>query len=807
MESADSEGATNNSTAPISRVEPDDSEATSSNGPKRKMTPEPSPRKRRRERCIESPHFTAENYELWKNCGTWKEETKKVVEEVLKKLEEVNSIGSDEEELLHSLKKKTQQLKEKCLLENICIGVFGQTGAGKSSLVNAVLEEESLLPTSAIGACTSAIIKVQSDRGRKFKAEIEFLTEKEWNEELKVLVELCEENRDDDDDGDDEEDEESKDVEMAKQKLIMMYGDCGPLKSYEELVKMNIYQDVPKNSRKVLSEENAQALSSKLDPYIRSKTRQTDKIYWPLVKSVSVYIPRSQVLPEGVVLIDFPGSGDSNKTRDEMWKEELINCSSVWIVSRISRSIDEKIGAEIFGTSIKAARNGGRCHDIAFICTQTDDIHPHEYIREQGFTDEAMNISIEDDLMDSSRKKKRFCMLHRNQTVKKEMVKQYGENWKKQMKNKSAELEFSKDDLHVYTVSSREYWEFRRQSNSCISETEIPNLQKHIINMYLKERKKIVNNYVSEVWGMLLLLTSLNCSQHKQNVILRSKFDTISKDLKKALGDFTEHLESCAKNLQGNLNQGTRDAEKKCLKVIKKHAELPGTKSFQGYHRTLKAICRNHGAYNSARFGPINVNSDLSKCLYQEIDTFCETTLQFNKGRRASMKGQLNRIKLSLTNVIDEPLPTKSTGENAWVWKCRQDFMKTELNALLSDLQRQIIEKKKHIYKAAILSVQQSMKPAYEEAAQKKGAKILPSMQRILIEHVQQQKDKLFRDAAASVMEQFDKMKVCLKEEMDRRLTITLKLGFSQWPGRNPLPDFENEFNQINPIWDQVKKI
>ncbi|XP_048468926.1 nuclear GTPase SLIP-GC-like [Rhincodon typus] len=769
-------------------------------GAERKLTTETPTEKKQRKQKIKSPHITAEDYKLWNNCDRWEAETKKIVEAVLKKLEEVHPNDPNEGNLLLALKKKMQQLKEKCLQENIYIGVFGQSGAGKSSLVNAVLKEQSLLPTSSSGACTSAIIKVQSYRSRKFKAEIQFLSEQDWNDELKLLVELCE-KEDNDDEVDDEDD---KDVEMAKKKLQTMYQDYGPEKSYEELIKMNVYQDIPKSGKKIFSEDTAQGLSMKLDPYIRSRSFQTSKAYWPLVKSISVYIPKCQILPDGVVLVDLPGSGDSNKARDEMWKTDFSNCSSVWIVSAISRAVDEKIAHDIFGTTIKCATNGGRCHDIAFICTKTDDIEWQEYAREQHLTNEDMNLTDDDQLLENSVKQERYCIRHRNEHVKKTIRKQYEAKWTKQMTKGSTQLEFSKDDLCVYTVSSKQYWKSNNETLSHIAaETEIPSLRKHIINLYLKERKKVVYIYVSEVWGMLFLLTSLN--QNKENDILKSRFNIISKDLQKGLEAFSEHLEAACKTLQDYLKGGVQEAEKTCVQVIKQCTELPGVKNYQGFHRTLKAICRNYGVYNSAKFGPFNINYDLSKPLYQKIDQFSERILQFNKGRRTSMKGQFNKIKLSLTNIIDEPLPTKSTAENTWLWKCRQNFMKTELTALLNDLTRQIIDRKQHIYNAAVLSVQHSMKPAYEEAARKKGVGIVPFMQRILNEHVEQLKNKLFKDSRASVMEQFNNMKEKLEEEVRERMNIILNLGFSQWSGHNPLPDFQNELKWINPTWDEVK--
>ncbi|GCC37322.1 nuclear GTPase SLIP-GC-like [Chiloscyllium punctatum] len=785
-------------------MEFEDSEGANSTSSdvRRNQTPETPTGRKQRKRKLKDPSITAEDYELWKNYDKWEAETKKIVEAVLKKLEDSNSNKPNEEDLLLTLKKKMQQLKEKCLQENIYVGVFGQTGAGKSTLLNAVFKEKSLLPTSSSGACTSAIIKVQSYEGRKFKAEIEFLSEQNWNDELKLLVELCG-KEDSDDEVDDEDDME---VETAKNKLQTVYGSSGPEKSYEELVKMNIYQNIPKSGKKILREDNAEELSRKLDPYIRSQPCQTSKIYWPIVKSISVYIPYCQILPEGVVLIDFPGLGDSNKTRSEMWKTNLMNCSSVWIVSAICRAVNEKIVHEIFGTSIKSATNGGRCHDVAFICTKTDDIEEQEYARDYRLTNEEMNLTDDNDLLEYDGKQKQSCIRHRNKHVKETMKKQYEEKWTKLMTKGSTQLEFSKDDLCVYTVSAKQYWKLEQKEPSNIfAETEIPSLRKHIIDLYMKERKKVLNIYVSEVWGMLLLLISLN--QNKQNEILKSRFNTINKAFQMSLEDFNEHLEDICRSLQDHLKHGVREAEKKSGQVIQQHIEPRGGRNYQGFHKTLKAICRNDGVFNSAKFGPIDINHDLSKPLHQKIDHFSDSTLQFNKGRRHSMEGRFNSIKLSLTNIIDEPLPTKSTAENAWVWKCRKDFMKTEINGLFYDLKKQITERKQHFYNAPSLSVQCSMKPAYEEATRKKGAGVLPFMKKILKEHVEEKHEEFFKDARDNAMEQFNDMKEKLKKEIHGRMTITLELGFSQWSGHNPLPDFQKEFDQITLIWNEVKDL
>lgn len=70
-------------------------------------------------------------------------------------------------------------------------------------------------------------------------------------------------------------------------------------------------------------------LSVKLDPYIRTKRRDWDgesaeTHIWPLIKHVEVTLPKSELIPEGVVLVDIPGTGDFNSKRDEMWKKVIL---------------------------------------------------------------------------------------------------------------------------------------------------------------------------------------------------------------------------------------------------------------------------------------------------------------------------------------------------------------------------------------------------------------------------------------------------------------------------------------------------
>ena len=91
------------------------------------------------------------------------------------------------------------------------IGVLGNTGVGKSSLLNALLGEASILPTSGSRGCTAAVVELtyndklltkreSSDNNLDlssaedsevsvYEGTVEFIRFQDWFEELDLLFE------------------------------------------------------------------------------------------------------------------------------------------------------------------------------------------------------------------------------------------------------------------------------------------------------------------------------------------------------------------------------------------------------------------------------------------------------------------------------------------------------------------------------------------------------------------------------------------------------------------------------------------
>ncbi|XP_029903638.1 nuclear GTPase SLIP-GC-like [Myripristis murdjan] len=237
------------------------------------------------------------------------------------------------------------------------VGVFGKTGAGKSFLINAIIGAKNLLPSGKVTACTSVVTKVEANEGSSdYVAEIEFISKKEWDDELWSLLMISIDGKCDD-----------------GGKISALYRE-GIQRSYEELKQDKHFKSLPEflsSTKKELRCATASQLSAQLVKF--TKHDKSGRQYWPLVKCVTIKAPRVHDLLEYVTLMDLPGTGDCNPHRNRMWKEYVGSCSTVWIVTEINRAASEKEAWDIFEDTINLIGNGGECQRIIFICTKSDD--------------------------------------------------------------------------------------------------------------------------------------------------------------------------------------------------------------------------------------------------------------------------------------------------------------------------------------------------------------------------------------------------------------------------------------------------
>ncbi|KFP82976.1 Nuclear GTPase SLIP-GC, partial [Apaloderma vittatum] len=513
---------------------------------------------------------------------------------VIKLLESLSKSNLPERRnAIEYLKNRLSGMKPDVVVDPIYIGVFGSTGAGKSTLLNAIMDKNFFLPVSGSKACTSCVVQVGTGLSRQYEAKIHLLTDEEWKEELKGLVALAEPDEDDDD----------YERNEAVLKISTIYGEEAERKSYEDLCSMKPIVSIPSSRCVTIKATTGEDLSDKMNPYIRIQsicsdanegTSEEDRNtqLWPLVKNVEVTVPKMKVVPEGVVFMDIPGTGDVSSKRDAMWKENINKCSVIWVVTSIERIQGQKTHEMMLKEAVKAFQ-GGMCRDISLVVTKSDqmDLNEYKWERKKG------DINKHD------------AILERNEMVKQEKGVMMKKNLEKKLPSDSEVLH--KDDL-VYTVSAWEYWNGDTLTKE---ETEVPKLREYIQKLYEAQKRNVLMDNVEELWVIFSLIQSIQSQQDAQHLPVKRILlqDFIEKFI--CLG---EDIEKYFEELEQPLHEGVAEAKRLCNESIKKI--LKQVRDNRGFHKTLKAVCLNSGVYMSKIFGRIDINRSLAQPIYDSID-------------------------------------------------------------------------------------------------------------------------------------------------------------------------------------------
>ena len=279
------------------------------------------------------------------------------------------------------------------------IGVVGNTGAGKSSVINAMLDEERLVPTNCMRACTAVVTEISYNYGEKpYHAQIEFISPADWHKELTTLFQDLL-----DGDGKVSRDctNEDSDAGIAYAKIKAVY----PRKTKEDIANSSIQTMLQEVSHilgksREIHETDSLVFYKKLQSFVDSKEKSTgnkdkdkkkepkERELWPLIRVVRLYV-KSRALATGAVIVDLPGVHDANAARAAVAEGYMKQCTGLWIVAPINRAVDDKAAKSLLGESFKRQlKMDGGFNSVTFICSKTDDISLGEAQDSLGLSDE-----------------------------------------------------------------------------------------------------------------------------------------------------------------------------------------------------------------------------------------------------------------------------------------------------------------------------------------------------------------------------------------------------------------------------------
>ncbi|XP_051243551.1 nuclear GTPase SLIP-GC-like isoform X27 [Dicentrarchus labrax] len=633
------------------------------------------------------------------------------------------------------------------------VGVFGKTGAGKSSLINAVIGRKNLLPSGGISACTSVMIKVEANMQKKYEADIEFITKEVWNDELWSLFNFLEDNDTD-------------------EKLSALYGEEWKNKKPENLMDHKYFKEIPEflhSRRKTLTCESAEELSVKLVKYTRSEktdgeSKDIKRWYWPLVKCVTIRFPSNDLL-QHVTLVDLPGNGDRNKSRDEMWKEVVGRCSTVWIVTDINRAAAETEPWEILERTCSLMGNGGQCQQIHFICTKSDVI---------------------EDSDDHSSDKVRALIFKRNMQAKEEVKKEFN-------KLNKVKKHFSDDCFEVFTVSSKE---FLKQKDLNQDDTEIPKLQEFLKD--LNDCHSETLNYVSGAYGILSLIQG---ARRTEVVAQKTEVCTILEDkMRQELEKVRKPMEEAYKVFEKCLSEGVERSKPSCQQALS--SIYPSEVSGRGFHRILKCVVQNNGTYTPKKGDikkQINLNVDLASRLTDSIDEEFKKTFP-NERKYGAFNGVINNFSLDTERLIQK----HGNVELQLIFlKTEEEKMKTKLNKITR-------ERKKTIYSSLTTTIEEAMKECYQivfyfvvEAADFKGKDSLKNMRDTIEKHVHDSKNIMFQQAKNEMLNQLRDLKEHVLDTLEKTMQKSIELSLKT--DGDTIPDVTVELAEVKKCYDELK--
>ncbi|KAJ0283740.1 hypothetical protein COL940_004522 [Colletotrichum noveboracense] len=272
--------------------------------------------------------------------------------------------------------KSIDHLQSEAKLPRFVIGVLGDTGTGKSSLINAVLDEERVVPTNCMRACTTVITEIsyntEEDAGKKYRAKIDFLSRAEWTQELLQLHrDILDDNRKISKDTRDE----SSDAGTAYAIIRSVYPDLTPEELEQThptaLASRPVLQPVLGKTM-TIEEKTCDIFYDKVQAYVDSEDNGNSQVptiaYWPLVRA--------------------PGSRDSNSARAAVAAKYTKECTRLWIIAPITRAVNDRTAKTLLGQHFRQQlKFDGSYSNITFICTKADDVALDEAAETLGIRD------------------------------------------------------------------------------------------------------------------------------------------------------------------------------------------------------------------------------------------------------------------------------------------------------------------------------------------------------------------------------------------------------------------------------------
>ncbi len=306
------------------------------------------------------PHSNGDEVSLWQTLERIGESRDRLLDAPPDD-DAVDAVAEEIEKRLDDLEQRTTDL-------STSIALLGDTNAGKSTLINALMGG-SVLPKSGVGVGTASMTSLTYRPGDTFSAEVQFATRGELTQQCMFL--LDNQSLDAADGGVDMEFVEMLDA--VGRRLGRIYGESlAPFLASGQLAMLREEPDVAAalaEGRRIIEADTAADLRTQLVDYVDSSGSSAQ-----IVKHVAIRGP-FDALRSGATVIDLPGLNDPDAHRTAVTQVHVARADLVWIVFPIdvgvARSLIRAIQTML---PLHELLLEGRSSRLAFVVTKCDHV-------------------------------------------------------------------------------------------------------------------------------------------------------------------------------------------------------------------------------------------------------------------------------------------------------------------------------------------------------------------------------------------------------------------------------------------------
>ncbi|KAL3290649.1 tat pathway signal sequence [Colletotrichum asianum] len=570
------------------------------------------------------------------------------------------------------------------------VGFVGDSGVGKSSLLNSLLHQEGLARTSNSGAaCTCVVTEYHYDMRDDFQVDVELFTQDDLMEQVTHLLQSyrrfhlhAEEMT-----VADGLEEAKEHAGVARDTFRALFrgrlGNEAFLTTEPEGFVLWTFRRWLEDGVPELGGSHNRSSKESCSDFLIQLTSEAPgsqgPAIWPFVRKIKIFLD-AHILSKGLVLVDLPGLRDLNSARRSITERYLLECDEVFAVCNIGRATTDVGVASVF----ELARRAG-LSKVGIVCTRSDDIQASEAKNDwkgqrakriqqlsaevataRGQIDEIKRLLDEYDDEDLTKEEEdEMYDLHRDLRKKEKIWEQKLHDLKTFLvETRNAEvtkkLQASYRDkvrggiVHVFCISNTEYW-----SKAMLPKDEaIPSLQlsgiialrKHCLSIIAESQLRLATKFVTNDIPALLGEAALwvesgaGSANAEQKSAVRRTLDKIERQLRENLTGRGSDLRRVGRAIREHFQNQVYDDQR--TDRWRRTAVNATREWYRWAHQTYSAFCRNYGNYCTPAVGPHDWNQDIIAKMARDL------TPQW-KQMLSSVQGRLNTDVENLEDEMD----------------------------------------------------------------------------------------------------------------------------------------------------------